>query len=369
MRRQLTEHGAMLDGHAGRRPRANTRVLDTAPRRRAVEDALVGYPASGAQIAAVLDNFARLCAAGMGPAEALGQAALGARIEFRAALEEAAARSMAGMALSDALDANACRLPPLVVPALRAWERNGQRDADLRVLARELRRLGAVQQRNIWLEIRAVMEWVQRRERLARLGPATRKARVAATSSRGGIARGSRAAMRWTDLFAALWRCNVPISEALEAAAEGCGNSYHRDLLLRAAQQTREGLPLSECFAETRLLSTDLVERIRTGEVSGRLDETLEQFARVQEGDAKELGDQVLFMRRILPLILLCSAGVILLFGAARGRPDLGLIVAAVFLPIAFGAWELIFKISVAGEPNLGIGGRRRKSSAEKETR
>ena len=197
--------------------------------------------------------------------------------------------------------------------------------------------------------------------------PSTLVAQKRANASRGGIANRSRATMRWTDLFVSLWRCSVPISEALEAAGDGCGNNFYRQLLYRAAERTREGVLLSTCLAETHLLPGGLIDRLRTGEVSGRLDETLEEFARVMEGDAKELGSQHLFMRRILPCLLICSTVIIFMFGAAFGHPEVGLIAALIFVPIAFAAWELVFKQSVAGEPSLGIGKRERKSSAERE--
>ncbi len=332
-----------------------------ADRVKAAEDALLGYPAESAQLADVLENFLRLCMAGRMPSEALRHAGRDARPALRTFMEEVAVRAASGMGIAEALEACSSNLPPLLVPALRAWKRNGQRDADLRILTREMRRLGELQQRNTFFQIQSFMERAAKRERKAMGTASTFVARKQVNASRGGVANRSRSAMRWTDLFVSLWRCNVPISEALEASADGCCNNYYRHVLYRAAERTREGVPLSACLAETKLLPLGLIDRLRTGEASGRLDETLEEFARVMEGDAKELGGQHLFMRRILPAILAASAALVFLVGAAFGHPEIGLIGAVIFLPVAFAAWEIVFKQSVSGEPKLGISKREPK--------
>jgi len=358
----------------------------------AVQDALFGYPVESAQLADVLENFSRLCMAGWMPPEALRHAGRDSRPALRRLIEEAAVRAASGMSLADALTSCSSNLPPLLAPALRAWERNGQRDADLRILTREMRRLGELQQRNTFFQIQSFMERAAKRERQS-MGLPTSRNRLPSpaersegiqregrgvransqrriNASRGGIANRSRATMRWTDLFVSLWRCNVPISEALEAAGEGCGNNYYCHVLTRAAERTREGVPLSECLAETRLLSAGLIDRLRTGEASGRMDETLEEFARIMEGDAKELGGQHLFMRRILPVILIVSAMVIFAYCTSlAGNPGICLIGALIFLPVAFAAWELVFKQTVAGEPKLGIGKREPKGWTGREQR
>ena len=175
--------------------------------------------------------------------------------------------------------------------------------------------------------------------------------------------------MRWTDLFVSLWRCNVPISEALEAAADGCGNNHHRKVLNRAAERAREGFPLSICLAETRLLPVGLIDRLRTGEASGRLDETLEEYGRILEGDARELGMQSWVMRRLLPVIIAISAVVVYVFGSFFGNQRITLIGAVIFVPVAFAVWEFMFRPSIAGAPDLGIGKRERKGAGENEQR
>ena len=330
-------------------------------------DAFLGCPSESTQAADILDDYARLCTAGWMASEALRLTSSTARPRLRAIFDEAAIHVECGFSVAEALASITSSLPPLLLPALRAWERNGQRDADLRILSRELRRLGDLQQRSTFFQIRAIMDWSARRERTQIASTATRQVEKRVGVSRAGIASRSRATMRWTDLFASLWRCNVPISEALEAAGDGCGNSYYRHMLHGAAERTRAGIPLSTCLAETRLLPIGLIDRLRTGEASGRMDEALEEFARVMEGDAKELGAQSLVMRRILPAILVTSAIIIFGFGVALGHPLIGLIAAAIYLPIAFLLWELVFRQSVAGEPNLGIGRREHKRPVPKE--
>ncbi len=325
------------------------------------EDSILGFPVESAQMADLLDDFWRLCRAGTMQSEALRQAASAARPGLRAVIDVAASQVANGMAISEALAASSHNLPPLVAPALRAWERNGQRDEDLKTLMREMRRLGEIEQRNTFLHIQAFIDAASRRERLQIGAREICSARKRINATRGGVGRQCRGTMRWTDLFASLWRCNVPISEALEAAGDGCGNGYYRHVLHRAAERTREGVALSVCLAETRLMPVGLIERLRTGETSGRMDETLDEFARVMEVDAGRLGLQSAFMRRILPAILVCCAVALVMFGATMGSTAIGVIVALIFLPVAFALWKIVFRLSISGEPDLGIGNRLRR--------
>jgi len=335
---------------------------DDASVRRRLEEAQLGYPCLSDQAAHVTENLLRLCAAGRPAAEALALAASDARPELRGAVERAAARVAEGSSISDALAGTSDVLPPLLVPALRAWELHGQRDADLRTLAGELRRLGAIEQRAAFPQARWWIERTAERVRLASRAGTTLRSRAYVNSSRGGVANRSRATMRWTDLFAALWRCGVPVSEALEIAGDNCGSGHYRDALYRAARRTRAGVPLSECLAETRQLPLGLIDRLRTGETSGRLDVCLEKFARTMEGDARELGGQHLFMRRILPILFLLLAVVIFIYCLyIAGRPEICAIGALAFVPVAFLVWEFVFKQTVRGEPSLGIGCREPK--------
>jgi type II secretory pathway component PulF len=371
--RELSRAESALEVSARETAEAARRRQARTDRRQFAEDAFLGYPAQTAQLADVLEDFSRLCMAGWSPPEALRHAGRGARPGVRELIEEAAVRAANGVPLSEALASSTeCRVPsgwPLVAPALRAWERNGQRDADLRTLTREMRRLGDLQASTTFLQIRSLMERAASRERKAVAAATTGTAERRINASRGGIARRSHATMRWTDLFVSLWRCNVPISEALEVAGDGCGNNYYRHVLHRAAERTREGVPLSECLAETRLLPIGLTERLRTGELSGRFDETLEEFARVMQGDAAELGGQSRFMRRILPRILVLSAVLVFTYCSFFGNPKIALVGTLIFLPVAFALWEMVFKQSVAGGPNLGIGDRESKRPAEREKR
>src|ERR1051326_2277046 len=145
----------------------------------------------------------------------------------------------------------------------------------------------------------SILVWRQRHQIARRQPGSLRGAQRTLKPSREGIAARSLATMRWGEVFSILWRSGVPVSQALEVAANSARNAHYRNVLLRAADRTRAGYPLSECLAETRLLPRHLVDIVKTGEMTGDLDASLEKFADLMEGDAKALGAQHFTIKKL----------------------------------------------------------------------
>jgi len=94
------------------------------------------------------------------------------------------------------------------------------------------------------------------------------------------------AAARWARSFAVLWNSGVPISTALEVSSRSAQNACYERALRRAAVQTQAGQSLSASLLRTQLLPAHLLEIVRTGETTGNLGSSLEQFAGLLESEA-----------------------------------------------------------------------------------
>lgn len=126
---------------------------------------------------------------------------------------------------------------------------------------------------------------------------------------------------RWAHTLSALYDCGVPISSALEAAALAARNHYYARALMKAARLTREGKTLAESLAAVRLLPSNLVETIRTGETAGELAPLLERFADRMDDDAKMLAAQRFGMQIIAGLMMVATVAVMYLMMAFHMPP------------------------------------------------
>ena len=198
--------------------------------------------------------------------------------------------------------------------------------------------------------------WKNRSRIAARRTSSLKRSMKKIDSSRGGVAQSNYETMHWGVLFACLWRSGVTLSEALEVAGESCKNQYYRMTLLEVAEKTRMGVPLSVAMRGTGLVPVGLLDRIRTGEATGNLDETLDEFSRLMEGDAKELGGQHVFLRRILPFLLIISTLIVAALAFMLSGPTAALRIGIGFCIGASLLWKFIFKLSVSGEDELGVG-------------
>jgi general secretion pathway protein F len=77
----------------------------------------------------------------------------------------------------------------------------------------------------------------------------------------------------------------VPILQALEAGTGVMTLVPMREALTTAARGVREGMPLARALGATNAFPPVMVHLIASGEISGRLDESLERAARQQQND------------------------------------------------------------------------------------
>ena len=131
----------------------------------------------------------------------------------------------------------------------------------------------------------------------------------------GRLARAT-ALDRYLATLGLMLRGGLPVAQAAEEAALAAGNVKLTPKLLEVVPSLREGVPLSQALAATRILDSDTLNMAVTGEASGSLPDMLARAAGYyrEENEAR---------RRILlrvagitiGVLWLCAAGAIFLMG------------------------------------------------------
>jgi type II secretory pathway component PulF len=94
----------------------------------------------------------------------------------------------------------------------------------------------------------------------------------------GGVARAA-ALDRYLATLGLMLRGGLPIAQAAEDSAAAAGNAAISPKLLALVPALRQGQPLSNLLAETRIFNTDTLNMAATGEVSGTLPDMLARAA------------------------------------------------------------------------------------------
>lgn len=308
---------------------------------------LLGEPLPLQTLACFFDQFATLLATGMPVNAALRQAAPPGEPELQAIAATVDGALQAGVPLYRALLPYQERLPEIVLPILEVGEVSGTLEGAARRLATAFGQTAAVERRfrtavfDPWLAIlglslyKAAMTPVN--TSLETVGVALTTAltltclylvgrwalrllflwqplRLAVDTVKlalphaGTIVR-NLAAARWGRSFATLWNAGVPVSNGLEISSRSALNAHYERALQQAALHTREGMSLSASLATTEFLPAYLVDILRTGEFSGSLGTSLEQFVRLLEEEA--------FTRAAQEFVLFVSVGKLVLTVAA----------------------------------------------------
>lgn len=305
-------------------------------------EAVLGKRSLNTQIGDLCSDWAFLANSSLSFIEALRHASANAEPNLRSMCLDVADRLDGGASLSEAFEPwqEQVRLPATFIPILEQGERFHTPEWAIRQLAAELRRSGQIEAayeystldpgfRRVFGALCAalvfatisnspfhplacsllcvVVAGAAWRWRVAAL----RKQRHSEASSSplltgvgAGPVEARLATARWGRTFAALWRCGVPIPRALEAAADSTQSLYYANVLRRAAERTRNGWSLRDSLAETRLLPDHLLNVIQTGETTGDIDHSMDQFADFMEKDASMYSGLLFFWKLALPNII-----------------------------------------------------------------
>lgn len=130
-------------------------------------------------------------------------------------------------------------------------------------------------------------------------------------------------AARFAGSLATLVRSDVPLVDALRAAAAVTPNAYVRERALMAAQRVREGASLRRALSEAEVFPRMLLAVVASGEQSGRLGPGLERAAKDLEQDLEQLVTALVAL--VEPAVLLIMGGVVLLMVLAILMPIVNL--------------------------------------------
>ena len=321
-------------------------------RGRAIETTLNGDGGPYQQFGDVFETFAIAVASGITESEALRRAARNAPEPMQALFADVTAQLERGVPLVQALRKHEEQLPDLVVPIFEHGTIHGTAENAARQLARALKHLARVEEKFLYsaLDPGMVIPLVAGGIVLLSIGPCfiifanplgpfllvcglalsasllgwkyrdkltqwkSRRDLLSQATLYGvkGFVHRQRGAARWSRTFAALWHCGVPIGAALEAAGRSTNNAHYERILREAAQATRNGIRLSDSLTEAGLLRGEMLETIRTGEITGELGPCLEKWADVLEDDAKQRAGKVLFLKTFGLVFLIALIGCIL---------------------------------------------------------
>ncbi len=120
---------------------------------------------------------------------------------------------------------------------------------------------------------------------------------------------------RFADAFHGLYVAGVMAPEAMERAAAACGNDFIASRILRTVPMVTQGVSVSAALAQSGVIPTLGVNIVETGEVSGKLDESLAKFAEYQHEDL-EIGIERL--SKVLPTIAILLMIIVLAYMVLR---------------------------------------------------
>lgn len=92
---------------------------------------------------------------------------------------------------------------------------------------------------------------------------------------------------RWGRAFAAMYKGGVPIPQAMEMAADACGNEEIRARMATAPARMMEGHGIAETLRGTNAFSPIVLDMVATGERTGEMDTMLNAMSDYHEAEAE----------------------------------------------------------------------------------
>ncbi|RUM71389.1 MAG: type II secretion system F family protein [Sulfurovum sp.] len=120
-------------------------------------------------------------------------------------------------------------------------------------------------------------------------------------------------------ILSELIKSGVPIVEALNTSVDMIDNLAIKKKLLSVNENMSHGVDFSEALARTELYKSMLLQMIRAGETSGKLDKMLEKVTQYYEKEYKDFIDNI--SAYIEPIIMVFIAGLVLLMALGIFMP------------------------------------------------
>lgn len=126
---------------------------------------------------------------------------------------------------------------------------------------------------------------------------------------------------RFTRTFSALMGAGVAVLEALSVTSRAVGNTIYQEAIVQAAEEVKNGKPLSEIIEENPLFPAIVAQMLSVGEETGQTDTVLVKVADFYEEEVDVAIDGISSI--IEPVMIVFMGGMV------------GVIAASVMMPIA----------------------------------
>lgn len=102
----------------------------------------------------------------------------------------------------------------------------------------------------------------------------------------GGIYKGLYIS-RFGENLAVLLSGGIPIVQAIKTTSEVIGNSLYREVLLKAAEEVKNGGEMSLVLRQSTLFPPMVSQMVKIGEESGQIDSTLNHVSKFYESETE----------------------------------------------------------------------------------
>lgn len=113
--------------------------------------------------------------------------------------------------------------------------------------------------------------------------------------------------------FGALYKAGIPFPVALRYAADACGNEDLRRRMHPAAVQLEQGVPISQAFADTGAFSPIVMDMVRTGEMTGNMEEMMVKMSEYYEDEGAVQTRQMAMILGVVAFLVVAVYVLILL--------------------------------------------------------
>jgi len=123
---------------------------------------------------------------------------------------------------------------------------------------------------------------------------------------------------RFTRMLGMMLKSGVNILQGLELIAEIVGNAVMRETILRIRERVSQGSSMAEQMSQEKIFSPVVVQIVRVGEESGKMDDLLLQIANYYDAELETMSKNMesmiepIFILMLAALVLLMALGIFL---------------------------------------------------------
>ncbi len=98
---------------------------------------------------------------------------------------------------------------------------------------------------------------------------------------------------RMTNSLAVMYRAGISFTESMKMASAVTNNAFIQNSMNQAMRLIEEGMPIHEAFKQAEVLPSMAIRMIKVGELSGNMDDSLNNVSDFYDAEAKELIERI----------------------------------------------------------------------------